>query len=426
MKQITTIVSPSSFYVACPSGKEGVYIRLIFCNFSLHSPVLSLMMVKIRLREVFIKTHAPHTLPSECRPSYIQSHPACVMTNFGHITQRQEVIQYSCSNCGSILAETETPIDYNIILRCSLEEVCPSCGDSLHQKIIIKDDERRAAAAPPWQQQQEQHHTSSSLQVKLETAYDILQPCRLSFDITPIDKCLDLTDRGSGGSGSLCITSSIKDGGCCWQQHINNLLLTRLCVKALMSKRQGGFESPSVIFIDAGNSSDIYQCVNFARQYGLDIQKVLDSIIVSRPFNIHQLAGLLINELDPAVVTQRFGAKLVVISDLLKTLVQDSQIDSEEARWLVKEIARSIRKLASHVLVIISLYECPPQYHRSLLSLFNNQIHIAVAAMEPRHFQVKVSCKNNLFHHHSNSGKKLFSSSSFIMTERDFKIIPAR
>ena len=407
-----------------PKWKER-HILLIIRHFSLHSPVLSLMMVKIRLREVFHKNTRPHTLPSECRPSYIQSHPACVMTNFGHITQRQEVIQYSCSNCGSILAETETPIDYNIILRCSLEEVCPSCGDSLHQKIIIKDEERRAAAAPPWQQQQEQHHTSSSLQVKLETAYDILQPCRLSFDITPIDKCLDLTDRGSGGSGSLCITSSIKDGGC-WQQHINNLLLTRLCVKALMSKRQGGFESPSVIFIDAGNSSDIYQCVNFARQYGLDIQKVLDSIIVSRPFNIHQLAGLLINELDPAVVTQRFGAKLVVISDLLKTLVQDSQIDSEEARWLVKEIARSIRKLASHVLVIISLYECPPQYHRSLLSLFNNQIHIAVAAMEPRHFQVKVSCKNNLFHHHSNSGKKLFSSSSFIMTERDFKIIPAR
>ena len=343
------------------------------------------------------------------------------MTNFGHITQRQEVIQYSCANCGSILAETKTPIDYNIILHCSPEEVCPSCGDSLYQKIIIKDEERQIAA-PPWQQQQQEQHHTSSLPVKLETAYDILQPCRLSFDITPIDRCLDLTDRG-GGSGSLCITSGIKDGGC-WLQHINNLLLTRLCVRALMSSRQGGFESPSVIFIDAGNSSDIYQCVNFVRQYGLDIQKVLDSIIVSRPFNIHQLAGLLINELDSAVVTQRFGAKLVVISDLLKPLVQDSQIDPKEALWLVKEMARSLRKLTSHVLVVSSLYECPPQYRRSLLSLFNNQIHIAVAAREPRYFQVKVSCKNNLLHHHHNSGEKL--SSSFIITERDFKIIPAR
>jgi hypothetical protein len=103
-----------------------------------------------------------------------------------------------------------------------------------------------------------------------------------------------------------------------------------------MSKRHGGFGSPSVIFIDAGNCSDIYQCVNFARQYGLDIQKVMESIMVSRPFNVHQLAGLLIDELDPALVTQRFGAKLMVISDLLKmfTEQQDSRLDPDETLWL--------------------------------------------------------------------------------------------
>lgn len=387
------------------------HILLIICHFSLHSPVLS-NDSKDTNERYFIKT--PHTLPSQCQPSYIQSHPACIMTNFRYITHRQEVIQYSCDNCGNILAETEAPIDYNIILHCSFEEVCPSCGHLLHQKIIIKDKERQQEAAAPAWQQQEQRHTS--LPVKLETAYDILQPHRLSFDIAQIDRFIDLTDRGGS---SLCISSSGKVSGL---QYINNLLITRLCVRALMSRRQGGFESPSVIFIDAGNSSDIYQCVNFARQYGLDIQKVLDSIIVSRPFNIHQLAGLLINELDPAVVTQRFGAKLIVISDLVKTLVQDSQIDPDEARWLVKEMSRSLRKLASNVLVVVSLNECPPQCRSSLLSLFNNQIHIAAAAKEPSRFRVKVSCKNNLHHH--NSSEKL--SSSFIITERDFKIIPAR
>ena len=179
-----------------------------------------------------------------------------------------------------------------------------------------------------------QSQTTSSLPIKLETAYDILQkPNRLSFDIDQIDRCLELTDRGGGGSSnSLCITNGLKDGS--WQQrHVNDTLLTRLCTRALMSRRHGGFGSPSVIFIDAGNCSDIYQCVNFARQYGLDIQKVMDSIIVSRPFNIHQLTGLLIDELDPSVVTQRFDAKLVVISDLLKMFTpqqQDSRLDQEE------------------------------------------------------------------------------------------------
>jgi Rad51 protein len=273
---------------------------------------------------------------------------------------------------------------------------------------------------------QHQSQTTSSLPIKLETAYDILQkPNRLSFDIDQIDRCLVLTDRGGGGN-SLCITSSLKDGS--WQQrHVNDTLLTRLCIRALISRRHGGFGSPSVIFIDAGNCSDIYQCVNFARQYGLDIHKELDSIIVSRPFNVHQLAGLLIDELDPAVVTQRFDAKLVVISDLLKMFTQQQQdfrLDPDEALWLVKEIARSLRRLSSHVLLVVSMHECPAQYSRLLLlhSLFDNQIHIATSK-EPGRLQVKV--KSNFDNRHEWSSSKS-ESSSFVITERDLRIIPAR
>jgi hypothetical protein len=268
---------------------------------------------------------------------------------------------------------------------------------------------------------QHQSQTTSSLPIKLETAYDILQkPNRLSFDIDQIDRCLELTDRGGGSSNSLCITSSLKDGS--WQQrHVNDTLLTRLCIRALMSKRHGGFGSPSVIFIDAGNCSDIYQCVNFARQYGLDIQKVMESIMVSRPFNVHQLAGLLIDELDPALVTQRFGAKLMVISDLLKmfTEQQDSRLDPDETLWLVKVIARTLRKLSSHVLLVVSMHECPAHYSRLLLlhSLFNNQIHIATSK-EPGRSQVKV--KSNFDNRHDegkSSNNKSESSCSFVITE---------
>ncbi len=194
-----------------------------------------------------------------------------------------------------------------------------------------------------------------------------------------------------------------------------------------MSKRPGGFESQSVIFIDTGNCSDIHQCVNFARQYGLDIQKVLDSIIVSRPFNIHQLVGLLINELDTTTILQRFGAKLIVISDILKMFVQDSQIDQDEARWLVKEIAKSLRNLSSQIMVVISVHECPPQYQSLLLSLFENQIDIA-ATRESSRLHFKIS--SNLHNRHENGGggggSKKCESSSFVITERELKIFPAR
>ena len=48
-------------------------------------------------------------------------------------------------------------------------------------------------------------------------------------------------------------------------------LVKRLCINALLPEKYGEFGSPHVIVIDAGNSSDIYSCVNVARQYGLDI-----------------------------------------------------------------------------------------------------------------------------------------------------------
>jgi hypothetical protein len=264
---------------------------------------------------------------------------------------------------------------------------------------------------------QQEHKSSSSLPVNIETAYDITyqSPNKLTFDIA-IDRCLELTDRGGGGS--FCVITSNSS-----LHHLSNILLTRLGVRALLSMRQGGFESSSVIFIDAWNCSDIYQTVNFARQYGLDVQKVLDSIIVSRPFNIHQLAGLIINELDSAVITQCIGAKLLVISDLLKMFIQDPQIDPDEARWL-REIARSLRKLSRQVLIVVSMNECLPQYVRSpLMSLIDKQIRIARTAKEPNRLQVKLKCSNSNLHY-VNRGERL-STSSYIMTERGINIVPA-
>jgi hypothetical protein len=79
--------------------------------------------------------------------------------------------------------------------------------------------------------------------------------------------------------------------------------------QALLAARRGGVDSP-VLVIDAGNNSDVYQCVDFARQYGMDTAKMLAGIVVSRAFIIYQLARLSICELREAV--SRFGPKLVV------------------------------------------------------------------------------------------------------------------
>ena len=128
---------------------------------------------------------------------------------------------------------------------------------------------------------------SSSLLPKFQTVYADIEDRRRKRRILIFD--IEKTD-------SFCINLTIEDCVCIvGKRQYTNAILMRLCVRALMSKRQGGFESTNVIFIDAGEkSSDVYQCVDFARQYGLDIEMVLHSILVTRAFTIYQLADLLI------------------------------------------------------------------------------------------------------------------------------------
>ncbi len=110
-----------------------------------------------------------------------------------------------------------------------------------------------------------------------------------------------------------------------------------------MPVKQSGLDAESVVFVDAGNSSDVYQCVNFARQFGLEIQKVLRGIVVSRAFTIHQLAALVAHELPKAM--WQFNAKLVVVSDLLRMFTEDPQVSRKEARYLINEIVESVHKI---------------------------------------------------------------------------------
>jgi hypothetical protein len=168
---------------------------------------------------------------------------------------------------------------------------------------------------------------------------------RLRFDIEQTESlAIDIGER-------VCLV-----GKC-------STLVNRLCITALLPERHGGFGSPHVIIIDAGNQSDIYQCVNFARQYGL-----------SRAFTIYQLVGLITNEL--AKVVRRFDTKVLVIPDMLHMFI-DSQIRIDEARPLIKEITNSLRLFSRDMSVIISLNRVPSsRYYKMLFPCFDRFIQI--------------------------------------------------
>jgi hypothetical protein len=202
--------------------------------------------------------------------------------------------------------------------------------------------------------QQKRQQISSIPSIEFQTSFEEL--CNkhelLATRIEKIDSLLQLTlgDR-------LAVVGNRK---------YSQILVTRLCVNALLSsltkkknqqERSRYFYTPNVIVVDAGNSMDFYQYVNFARQYFRRdvISRVLNNTILTRCFTVYQLADIVINQL-PKVI-QQYEAKLVVVSDLLDMFVRDPQIETNEATYLINEIVNSITrsKALEDVLVIVSL-----------------------------------------------------------------------
>jgi hypothetical protein len=90
---------------------------------------------------------------------------------------------------------------------------------------------------------------------KFQTAYDEFIG-RFTFGIEDLDSSLLNLKTGDTLGIISDNSNNIK---------YTNILMTRLSIRSLLSKRQGGVSSPFVITIDAGNSLDFFQYVNFAR-----------------------------------------------------------------------------------------------------------------------------------------------------------------
>ncbi|MBV9177097.1 MAG: hypothetical protein JO297_08660 [Nitrososphaeraceae archaeon] len=248
----------------------------------------------------------------------------------GNQHTNQQLLKYYCSKCDTLLKTTTDGFDIDSRFS-NLKEECPYCG-SLISKTLRKEEVYGTATTHSMDLS-----SSSSLCLlpspQIQTAYEQFSN-RLTFGIEKVDSILQLTS-----GETVCIVSTDNNN---YNKYANNILLSRLCVRAIMSNRQGGFNSHKVIFVDgAGNTSDIYQCVNFARQYGLNIKKTLQSIVVSRSFTIYQLVNIIINELPK--VLQLSGAKVIVIGNLLSLFVNDPQVQIKGAISLIRQIVNALK-----------------------------------------------------------------------------------
>lgn len=235
---------------------------------------------------------------------------------------------------------------------------------------------------------------------------------KFAFDINKIDSLLNLNAHGS-----LCII-----GG----QKYTHLLINRLCVHSLLPKRHGGIgglDYSKIIVIDAGNCTDVYQIVDFARQYGLEIENVLKNIVVSRVFTIYQLANLVVHKLQEVI--EQFSSekknRLIVIYGLLHLFVSDPHVDKANAKQLIKEIAGSIRKIAEDRFVLVSFAQRNNEYERLLIRAFDKCIKVTNDVDDNKALQIGVY---NLSH----TTKKIGSRASVLrrLNEREILFVPAR
>lgn len=86
----------------------------------------------------------------------------------------------------------------------------------------------------------------------------------------------------------------------------------------------------------------------------MDFRNVLDRIIVSRTFTIHQLKNLVTRGL-PEVV-QKYRAGVVVIPGLLD-LFEDPNIKQREVNRVIPRIMKSLEDTSNELLVITSVQE---------------------------------------------------------------------
>lgn len=197
-------------------------------------------------------------------------------------------------------------------------------------------------------------HAQSKPKIVFQKASEIP---KLTLDILQIDSVLQFLTLGQKLSISGIHTQKV---------------IERVCVRAQLPHRYGGLDS-KVLLVDGANSSDLYQCADFAQQYGLDANKILDGIISSRAFTIYQLADTIINELPKAIA--QYDTKVIIITNLLHYFTDDNvYLDTDEAKSILKEIIKTLSNIKD-CLVIVSFggHTC---YDYLFSKLFSRTIRI--------------------------------------------------
>lgn len=131
--------------------------------------------------------------------------------------------------------------------------------------------------------------------------------------------------------------------------------------------------SPYALIADAGNRTDVYRAINFARQYGLNKEQVGNRILVIRAFTVSQVLKLLSFELPRLI--KKYQIKSVVIPGLLNTIDEEPSMKPKEAKREIGKMMRAVAEISSKALVVTSIQQ-DGKYAAWVLPEFKKHINL--------------------------------------------------
>jgi len=146
-----------------------------------------------------------------------------------------------------------------------------------------------------------------------------------------------------------------------------------LSVRCQLPFKKGGLNS-RVVYVDSGNTFDLYAVSAIAQESGLEPKSVLEKILVSRAFTAYQLTELVFEKLEAA--SKRYRSKLVFISDITG-LFLDRDVPKIEGRDIFLKMTQHLLDLASRRRIVVVASYFPRPY--SSKNLFLESVLLARA-----------------------------------------------
>jgi hypothetical protein len=145
-------------------------------------------------------------------------------------------------------------------------------------------------------------------------------------------------------------------------------LASLLCVRAQLPVQLGGLGS-NVVFVDGGNTFQRHHVARLARLHGLDTKHTLERIYISRAFTAYQMTALVLEKLKETV--ERYGVKLVVISDIAGFFL-DKDIAESEARRVYSQVTAYLSNFAKeNQIIVVATY---PPHQESRRNTFLHEV----------------------------------------------------